>query len=251
MKNVAILTSFPGRIDTIDNTIYSLYNQIKPFDEIVLALYEDEFPHKELPKCVLDLTTKINTLKIRWIKYSDTYNKNMRAFKKIYTAIHDYIGTETLIYQCDDDFYYHPLYTSIYSALNERFPCAFYNCFMNMGKEKKLMISGARTVYDARILKNDLLDDTYALEKLFWKHDDDYFQYWINKEQVKMYCFNMLDYFTHDPQIQKSSFVDAEQDYSIFKDRSKLFFDDKEWREKNFPNFKECNVEYINLHPFR
>ena len=91
------LTSYPARINTVNQTIETLLNQsVKP-DKIILWLGEDKFPNKEkdLPQQLLDLISR--GLTIDWCKDIKSYTKLIPTLKKYPNAI---------IVTADDDLLY-------------------------------------------------------------------------------------------------------------------------------------------------
>ncbi|MCL2066581.1 MAG: glycosyltransferase family 2 protein [Treponema sp.] len=88
------LTSYPGRIGTVSQTIKSLLNQTKKVESIVLWLAVEEFTNKEkdLPKSLLDLTKE--GLTIDWCY-------NLKSYKKLIPSLKKY--PEKIIITFDDD----------------------------------------------------------------------------------------------------------------------------------------------------
>lgn len=98
-KLVISLTSYPARINTINQTIESLLNQtIKP-QKIVLWLAKEQFPNKEedLPKQLLDL---VNNNFNFFIEYCD----DIKSYKKLIPALKEY--SDSIIVTADDDLIY-------------------------------------------------------------------------------------------------------------------------------------------------
>lgn len=96
-RPVVSLTSYPGRIATVDQTIRSILNQDIPPKEVVLYLADSQFPEREggLPSSLTDLLGK--GLVIRWCE-------DMRSYKKLIPALSDY--PEDIIITADDDVIY-------------------------------------------------------------------------------------------------------------------------------------------------
>ncbi len=96
-KIIVSLTSFPERMYDVHYAVYSLLNQIKKPDILILYLAEDEFPNREadLPPKLLRL--KENGLTIKWCK-------NLKSYKKLIPALREY--PEDIIVTADDDVYY-------------------------------------------------------------------------------------------------------------------------------------------------
>ncbi len=96
-KIIVSLTSFPARINNLHYCIYSLLNQTKKPDILVLWLAPEEFPNKEkvLPQTLLNL--KQNGLTIKWYK-------NIKSYKKLIPSLKEY--PDDIIVTADDDVYY-------------------------------------------------------------------------------------------------------------------------------------------------
>ncbi|MBO5038440.1 MAG: glycosyltransferase [Alphaproteobacteria bacterium] len=92
------LTSFPARIDTVNQTIETLLNQTTKADKVILWLSQEEFPDKEagLPTQLLNL--KENGLTIGW------HQRNLRSFEKLIPALRQY--PDAIIVTADDDILY-------------------------------------------------------------------------------------------------------------------------------------------------
>lgn len=97
-KIIVSLTSFPARINRVEETIKSLMLQSCKPDKIILWLAEEEFPRREqeLPSNLL-LLQKYG-LTIGWTQ------KNIRSFKKLIPCLVEY--PEDVIVTVDDDIYY-------------------------------------------------------------------------------------------------------------------------------------------------
>ena len=95
---VISLTSFPARIDLMQNTLDSICNQSLKADKIVLWLAEEQFPDKEknLPDFFADYY-QFN-FEVRWCK------EDIRPHKKYYYAFKAF--PEALIIVVDDDLIY-------------------------------------------------------------------------------------------------------------------------------------------------
>lgn len=91
---IVSLTSFPARIETVNQTIESLLNQTLKADKVILWLASEQFPNKEadLPKQLLDLREK--GLTIDW--YHD-----IRSYKKLIPTLKKY--PDAVIVTADDD----------------------------------------------------------------------------------------------------------------------------------------------------
>ena len=96
-RPVVTLTSYPGRIATVDQTIRSVLAQDIPPKEVVLYLADSQFPNREgeLPASLTELLDE--GLTIRWCE-------DMRSYKKLIPALSDY--PEDIIITADDDVIY-------------------------------------------------------------------------------------------------------------------------------------------------
>ncbi|MBQ7633210.1 MAG: glycosyltransferase [Alphaproteobacteria bacterium] len=94
---IVSLTSYPARIKTVHQTIYSLLTQSVKADKVILWLAEEQFPNKEkdLPQELLSLT-KIG-LEIDW--YHD-----IKSYKKLIPSLKKY--PDAIIVTADDDLLY-------------------------------------------------------------------------------------------------------------------------------------------------
>lgn len=95
---VVSLTTYPGRIKSVYETINTLKNQsVKP-DKVVLYLSEQEFPKKDkgLPRNLTKLCD--DCFEIHWIK------KTLYSFQKLIPAIKEY--PNAVIVTADDDILY-------------------------------------------------------------------------------------------------------------------------------------------------
>jgi hypothetical protein len=94
---IVSLTSYPARMSKIHYTLFSLLNQTKKPDKIILWLGNDKFPNREsdLPDNVIQLQ-KFG-IQIEWCNDLRSYTKLIPAYKKY---------PETVIVTADDDVYY-------------------------------------------------------------------------------------------------------------------------------------------------
>ena len=113
-KLIISLTSYPARINTVNQTIESLLNQTMKADKVILWLAPEQFPNKEkdLPPQLLELKEK--GLTIDW--YYD-----IKSYKKLIPTLKKY--PDAIIVTADDDIIYPPdwlkkLYTSYVSEKN-------------------------------------------------------------------------------------------------------------------------------------
>lgn len=96
-KIIISLTSYPARIETVNQTIESLLNQTMKADKVILWLAPEQFPNKEkdLPQQLLDLRDK--GLTIDW--YHD-----IKSYKKLIPTLQKY--PDSIIVTADDDIIY-------------------------------------------------------------------------------------------------------------------------------------------------
>ena len=99
VKVTVSLTSYPGRIGTVHETINTLLTQTVKPDRIVLWLAEEQFPdhEKDLPRRLLKL--KRYGLAIGWCS-------DLRSYKKLIPALRAY--PDDVIITVDDDQFYNP-----------------------------------------------------------------------------------------------------------------------------------------------
>lgn len=97
-KVIISLTSYPARINIVDQVIESLFKQKEQADEIILWLSKLEFPEKyeNLPEKLIRLIGK-NGFRIEWV------NENIKSHKKYFYALQD---RKNIIITVDDDIYY-------------------------------------------------------------------------------------------------------------------------------------------------
>lgn len=97
-KIIISLTSYPARINIVDQVVLSLFKQTERADEIVLWLSTLEFPntYKDLPECLSNLLGK-KGFRIEWV------NDNLKSHKKYFYALQD---SEDIVITVDDDMIY-------------------------------------------------------------------------------------------------------------------------------------------------
>lgn len=97
-KAIISLTSWKGRINTVVNTLYSLYTQCPGF-HIVLVLSEEEFPKKEneLPTNLM-LFVENDIIELLWVYH------NYKSFKKVLFTMDKY--RDVPVISADDDCIY-------------------------------------------------------------------------------------------------------------------------------------------------
>ena len=97
-KPVISLTSYPGRIKTLDGVIDSLKNQNVDFEKVVLWLSKLQFKNldADLPSSLLRLQD--DKFEIRWVE------EDIRSYKKLIPALLEY--PDKVIITADDDVIY-------------------------------------------------------------------------------------------------------------------------------------------------
>lgn len=93
IKLVFTLTSFPDRIETVQYTLRTLFNQSMKPDRVILWLAEDEFQNIELPQSIKDFQDV--GLEVR-------YCENMYEHKRYYKLVPEQKENELLV-MFDDD----------------------------------------------------------------------------------------------------------------------------------------------------
>lgn len=95
---VVSLTSYPPRINTVWQTLRSIFSQSYLPDKIVLYLAKSDFPHREkdLPSSLMDMLW--HDFEIRWV------DADLKPHKKWYWAFQDF--KNDLVITIDDDLIY-------------------------------------------------------------------------------------------------------------------------------------------------
>lgn len=107
------LTSFPERMPNIIYTLYSLFNQTKKPNKIILCLSEEEFPNKENDVPIDVLNFKKNGLIIKWCE-------NLKSYTKLIPTLEEY--PNDIIVTADDDIYYPKDWLEILWEEHEKYP---------------------------------------------------------------------------------------------------------------------------------
>ena len=183
---IVSLTSFPGRIGSVDRTVNTLLQQTLKPDRLVLYLAGSQFPGgtADLPESLLELQGY--GLEIRWCD-------DLRSYKKLVPALRDF--PEDIIVTADDDIYYQSdwlesLYRSFLrdpDCIHTRRACflKYYNnglvdiyahyangrCIPYYGNQ---LMGGAGTLYPPHSLHEDVFD-TGQIKTLIPTYDDIYF----------------------------------------------------------------------------
>jgi len=92
---IASLTSYGGRVSTVDQTILSLLNQTVKADKVILWLAEDDFNFEQLPNSLL--TLQQYGLEIKFCQ-------DIRSYKKLLPTLKMY--PDEIIITFDDDIIY-------------------------------------------------------------------------------------------------------------------------------------------------
>lgn len=96
-KVIVSLTTYPKRIDDIQYTLFSIFNQSFKPDKIILWLAEEEFPNKEMDIPWFILNFKKLGLEIKWCE-------NIKSYKKLIPSLKEY--PNDIIVTADDDIFY-------------------------------------------------------------------------------------------------------------------------------------------------
>lgn len=99
IKVTVSLTSYPGRINTVHETINTLLTQTVRPDRIVLWLAGRQFPRREI-----DLPRKL--LRLKELGLTIDWCEDIRSFKKLVPSLRKY--SNDLIITVDDDILYDP-----------------------------------------------------------------------------------------------------------------------------------------------
>lgn len=111
-KVVASLTSFPKRINGVENAIKSIMLQTVQPDRVILWLADSQFPNKQLPE---NLKALMNVgLEVR-------YCEDLRPHKKYYYCLQEQLDDE-LVITFDDDLIYHPHTIEYLIKKHEEYP---------------------------------------------------------------------------------------------------------------------------------
>lgn len=131
---IVSLTSYPARIETVNQTIKSILNQSIKADKVILWLAPEQFPNKEkdLPEQLLSLRAK--GLTIDW--YHD-----IKSYKKLIPTLKKY--PDAIIVTADDDNIYavnwlEKLYNS-YIKHPQDISCHRITKFINNGSHFQLL----------------------------------------------------------------------------------------------------------------
>lgn len=113
-KIVCTLTSFPGRIETAQYTIRTLFDQTMKPDRIILWLAKDEFENIELPDCIKQLQER--GLEVRFCD-------NMYGHKRYYKFIDEQKDDELMVMFDDDILFPRCLVERLYNTWEKNREC--------------------------------------------------------------------------------------------------------------------------------
>lgn len=108
------LTSFPARIDSVQQTIKSLFNQSMKPDRIVLWLAEDEFAGKEMPDSIKQLMKQ--GLEVQFCE-------NLYGHKRYYKLIQEQKKNEIILMFDDDILFSSATIERLYSVWKKHPDC--------------------------------------------------------------------------------------------------------------------------------
>jgi hypothetical protein len=94
---IVSLTSFPGRIEDLQYTLFSILVQTVLPEKVVLWLADEQFPQKEADLPPVLIQFKHFGLEIRWCE-------NISSYKKLIPTLESY--SDYFIVTADDDLYY-------------------------------------------------------------------------------------------------------------------------------------------------
>lgn len=194
---IVSLTSYPARINTVNQTIETLLNQSFKADKVILWLAPEQFPNKEddLPQQLLDLKEK--GLTIDWYHDIKSYKKLIPTLKKypdaiIVTADDDALYAENWLeklyrsfvkYPKDiqahrvTKFYYSQMFQTISGGKDYYHDASYLNKLVGLGG----------VLYPPHCFYKDILDETLFL-KLAPTNDDQWFwlQAALNNVKVRV-----------------------------------------------------------------
>lgn len=251
--NVIIsLTSFPERINTVNQTIESLLNQEVKANKIILWLAPEQFPNKEadLPKQLLNLKEK--GLIIDW--YHD-----IRSYKKLIPTLKKY--PDSIIITVDDDNIYQyswlkKLYESYLKFPNDiqchRVTKFIYNGSFNAiagGTQyykdasylNKLVGLGG-VLYPPHCFYKDILNEN-LITKLAPTNDDQWFWFMAMLNKVKIRVVDNPDIEAH--------YIKGTQEKSLcnINDKGKnLFWNDFNNMIRYYPDIKTIMLSENEKH---
>lgn len=115
-KLIVSLTSFPGRINVVEQTIDSILRQSLKPDYVILWLAESQFPTKErsLPRSLVRY--KKHGLQIRWCE-------DIRPYKKLIPTLREF--PDDIIVTADDDIIYWENWLEKLYASHIKYPDTF------------------------------------------------------------------------------------------------------------------------------
>jgi len=240
---IVSLTSYPARIDTVNQTIESLLNQTLKADRVILWLAPEQFPNKEedLPQQLLDLTSK--GLTIDW--YHD-----IKSYKKLIPTLKKY--PDAVIITVDDDNIYQPnclkkLYESYLRHPNEiqahrvtkfLYDQQFYVQAGGREYYKKALylnkvVGLGGVLYPPHCFYKDILNENLIMQ-LAPTNDDQWFWLQAVLNNVKIRVVN-------NPDIE-ASYIPGTQESALCKindSGQKLFWKDFNRIMKYYPGLKE------------
>lgn len=116
-KIIISLTSYPRRINIVNQVIKSLWNQSVCADEIILYLSQQEFPRREkdIPADLVEMEGK-NGFKIEWVE------ENLKSHKKYYYVLQS--KKDDIVITVDDDKIYAKTLIDDLICSYKRFPRA-------------------------------------------------------------------------------------------------------------------------------
>ena len=253
LETIISLTSYPGRIVTVNQTIESLLNQSMKAEKVILWLAPEQFPNKEkdLPKQLLDLCNR--GLTIDW--YHD-----IKSYKKLIPTLKKY--PDAIIVTADDDNVYpkqwfQKLYNSYLKYPNNihchRVTKFYYN---NMGfqtiagghdyyKEASFLnklVGLGGVLYPPHCFYKDILNED-LIKQLAPTNDDQWFWFMAMLNKVKIRVVDNPDIEAH--------YIKGTQEKSLcnINDKGKNLF----WKDFNnmiryYPDIKTIMLSENEKH---
>ena len=177
---IVSLTSYPPRINNLQPTLKTIFNQTVQPDKIILWLAASEFPQKEadLPKYLIEL--------IRQKKITIEWCNNLKPHKKYFYALQKYCND--IVITIDDDLLFSPKTIKCLLKSYKKFPQAVsamrchimhpegekfadYNCFTHEQNEivgvpsmRLLATNGAGSLFPPRLLDFQYFDENLINE---------------------------------------------------------------------------------------
>lgn len=235
-KIIVSLTSYPARIQTIDQVISSIKNQTYKPEKIILWLADSQFPNREkdLPKKLCDLRDK--QFCIKWCD-------DIRSYKKLIPTLKLY--PDNIIVTADDDNIYKKDWLKRLYSCHLTYPNCIIahrvtkfiinsNCeFKTVPGGKKYykepsylnkLVGAGGVLYPVGSLYKDILD-VDLFKKLASTNDDQWFWFMgiLNNYKVKVCDYPIIDLdYVKDSQETALSNINDQGEQLFWKDLNNL-----------------------------